>query len=118
MMPHERRLSLRKMPEHLAYLSLPFNNGGVVVDISEGGLGFRAIAAVQADGPIHLRFAIDSAGRIRAVGERAWADETGKVGGLRFTQLPDEVREQIRAWAGQSSTSAKVRAKASANAKA
>jgi hypothetical protein len=118
MMPHERRLSLRKMPEHLAYLSLPFNNGGVVVDISEGGLGFRAIAAVQADGPIHLRFAIDSAARIRAVGELAWADETGKVGGLRFTQLPDEVREQIRAWAGQSSTSAKVRAKASANAKA
>ena len=114
MMPHERRLSQRKMPEHLAYLSLPSNNGGVVVDISEGGLGFRAIAPVQAEGPIHFRFAIDSAARIRAVGELAWADETGKIGGLRFTQLPDEVREQIRAWAGQSNT----RANASANTNA
>jgi hypothetical protein len=117
-MPHERRLSLRKMPEHLAYLSLPSNNGGIVVDISEGGLGFRTIAPVLADGPIHFRFAIDSAVRIRAVGELAWTDETGKVGGLRFTQLPDEVREQIRAWAGQSNTRAKASAKASANTNA
>jgi hypothetical protein len=105
MMPQERRLSTRKMPEHLAYLSLPFDNGGIVVDISEGGLGFRAIAPVKADGPIHFRFAIDSATRIRAVGELAWKDETGKIGGLRFTQLPDEVREKIRVWAGQSKTS-------------
>jgi hypothetical protein len=118
MMPHERRLSVRKMPEYLAYLSLPSNNGGIVLDISEGGLGFRAIAPVQADGPIHLRFAIDSATRIRAVGELAWTDGTGKVGGLRFTQLPDEVREQIRAWAGQSNTRAKASAKASANTNA
>jgi PilZ domain len=102
MMPHERRISIRKPLEHLVYLSLPFDNGGIVLDVSEGGLGFHAIAPVKADGPIHFRFAIDSAARIRAVGELAWKDETGKTGGLRFTQLPDEVREQIRVWAGQS----------------
>jgi hypothetical protein len=110
MMPHERRLSIRKTPEHLAYLSLPFNNGGIVLDVSEGGLGFQAIAPVKADGPIHFRFAIDSAARIKAVGELAWKDETGKVGGLRFTQLPDEVREQIRVWARQSRTVARASA--------
>ena len=77
------------------------------MDVSEGGLGFRAIAPVEADGPIHFRFAIDSANRIKAVGELAWKDETGKIGGLRFTQLPDEIREQIRVWAGQSNAGAK-----------
>jgi hypothetical protein len=106
MMPHERRLSARKTPEHFAYLSLPSNNGGVVVDVSEGGLGFRAIAPVELDGPIHFRFAIDSSVRIRAVGELAWKDETGKTGGLRFTELSDEVREQIRVWSGRSNPGA------------
>jgi hypothetical protein len=111
-MPHERRLTIRKTPDYLAYLSLPPNNGGIVVDVSEGGLGFRAIAPVQADGPIHFRFAIDSAARIRAVGELAWIDEAGKVGGLRFTDLPDEVREQIRVWATQSGFRARANPKA------
>jgi len=116
MMPHERRLNIRKAPEHLAYISLPSNNGGIVIDVSEGGLGFHAIAPVEADGPIHFRFAIDSAARIRAVGELAWKDETGKTCGLRFTQLPDEVREQIRVWAGQSSSGANTVANSRAKA--
>jgi hypothetical protein len=102
MMPHERRLSTRKPLDQITYLSLPPNNGGVVQDISEGGLGFHAIAPLEADGQIQFRFAIDSAERIRAVGELAWIDETRRVGGLRFTQLPEEVRDQIRIWAGQS----------------
>ncbi len=117
MMPHERRLSVRKAPEHFAYLSLPSNNGGVVLDVSEGGLCFQSIAPVKADGPIHFRFAIDSATRIKAVGELAWIDKTGKTGGLRFTQLPDEVREQIRIWSGQVNAGANARTKTSANAR-
>src|ERR1700692_2576885 len=118
LMAHERRLNIRKPLEHIAYLSLPPNNGGLVLDVSEGGLAFRAIAPVEADGPIHFRFAIDSATRIKAVGELAWKDETGKSGGLRFTELPDEAREQIRLWAGQSQTRAQTRAKTFAQTKA
>ena len=113
MMPHERRLSLRKPLKHLSYLSLSRDNGGIVLDVSEGGLRFRSIAPVVADGPIRFRFAIDSAVRIAAIGELAWKDETGKTGGLRFTQLPDEIREQIHVWAGQGKNGAKATAKAS-----
>jgi len=101
MMPHDRRLNLRKTPKHLGYLSLPPDNGGVVLDVSEGGLGFQAIAPVRAKGPIQFRFAIDSPTRIKAVGEVAWIDDTGKAGGLRFTQLPEGVREKIRVWVSQ-----------------
>ncbi len=101
MMPHDRRLNLRKTPKHLGYLSLPPDNGGVVLDVSEGGLGFQAIAPIRAKGPIQFRFAIDSPTRIKAVGEVAWIDETGKGGGLRFTQLPEGVREKIRDWVNQ-----------------
>jgi len=102
MMPHERRLSTRKTPDYLAYISLPSDNGGIVIDVSEGGLAFHSVAPVEADGPIHFRFAMDSPERVEAVGELAWKDESGKTCGVRFTELPDEVREQIRLWIGQS----------------
>jgi hypothetical protein len=101
-MPKERRVHLRKPLQELAYLSLPSNNGGVLTDISEGGLGFHAIGPVEAVGPLHIRFAIDSAERVAAVGELAWSDASGEIGGLRFTLLPDGVREKIRAWAERS----------------
>jgi PilZ domain len=101
MMQTERRLNIRKPLDRLAYIGLPFNNGGIVLDVSEGGVGFHAIAPVEVDGPIHFRFAVDSSRRIKAVGELAWKDETGKTGGLRFTELPDGVREYIREWSGQ-----------------
>jgi hypothetical protein len=112
MQPDERRINVRKPLEHLAYLSLPMNNGGVVLDLSVGGLGFQAIAPVEAVGPIHFRFAIGSGPRIKAVGELAWKDETGKIGGLRFTELSEEIREQIRLWADPSKTQAQTLASA------
>lgn len=100
MMPQDRRLSVRKTPKHIGYLSLPRDNGGFVIDISEGGLGFQTIAPLNADGPIQIRFAIDSAERIRVFAELAWIDETRKAGGLRFLKLPDEARARIREWIG------------------
>jgi hypothetical protein len=109
MKPHERRINTRKMLDHFAYLSLPSGNGGTVVDVSEGGLGFQSIAPVKADGPIHFRFGFNSATRVNAVGELAWIDESGKNGGLRFTELPEEVREQIRIWASQTEGGAKAK---------
>jgi PilZ domain len=112
MMPQERRLSIRKTPDYLAYISLPSDNGGIVIDVSEGGLGFHAVAPVETDGPIHFRFAMDTTERVTAVGELAWKDETGKTCGFRFTELPEEVREQIRVWIGRSNLATNSRAKA------
>jgi len=101
-----RRIDVRKRPKYISYLSLPYGNGGTVSDISAGGLSFEAIAPLRVDGPIPVRFSIDSATRINAVGELAWLDESGKRGGLRFTEMPEHVREQIRIWASQSGSDA------------
>ena len=100
-MQPERRLSTRKPPEQLAYISLPPDNGGIVLDLSEGGLRFHAAAPVDAEGPIHFRFSVTAETRVDAVGELTWKDESERIGGLRFTQLPDEMCEFIRVWSGQ-----------------
>ena len=110
MIPLERRLKTRKPLEHLAYLSLPADNGGIVLDVSEGGLRFHSIAPVNTNGEFRFRFAIDSATSITAAGQLVWDDGTGKSGGLRFTELPSELREKIRLWAGQPSEKARAKA--------
>jgi hypothetical protein len=108
MMQQERRLSIRKPLEQLAYVSLPSDNGGIVLDVSEGGLGFHVVAPVEAREPIHFQLLVRSGTGIEAVGEVVWKDETGKSGGLRFTDLPDEMRKQIRTWLGQPKVSSPI----------
>jgi cell division septation protein DedD len=93
----ERRLKKRKTLERLTYIDLPSNNGGIVTDVSEGGLGFHAVAPVGNGGPVHFSFSAGSH-RIAGAGELMWTDAKRKIGGLRFTELPVEIREQIRTW--------------------
>jgi len=96
----ERRQSPRTKVDGFAYLNLGTANGGSLVDVSEGGLGFRAIAPVQRNGPINVRFSERNL-RIEADSELAWTDATHKTGGLRFKALPPASREQIRQWINQ-----------------
>jgi len=95
----ERRQSPRCKPFGLVYLNLASDNGGIVLDASEDGLQFQAVAPVQHDdGPMPVWFTLNPANRIETVGEVVWTDETKKTGGLRFTNLEGESRLQIRKW--------------------
>src|SRR5262249_50403009 len=99
----ERRLSSRKKLDQVVYIDLQPGNGGVVSDISQGGLGFHAVRPVQQAGPIRFWFSLRAGDRIEATGELAWTDETKKAGGLRFTNLSQSAREKIRNYLVQSS---------------
>ena len=99
--PDERRGSARVKLEKLAYINLPSGNGGIVLDVSCEGLGFQAAASLEAAGPTRFRLLVGAVDRIEAAAELRWIDETGKRAGLRFTDLPDEVRDQVRIWLGQ-----------------
>jgi outer membrane biosynthesis protein TonB len=92
----ERRQTPRTKIERHAYINIEPNNGGIVLNVSSGGLCFHSFDPVKRNGPISFWFS-DHNRRIEAVGELAWMDETQK-GGLRFTALPPEAREQIHNW--------------------
>jgi hypothetical protein len=96
----ERRHYPRAKLDQLAYISLQSGNGGIVLDVSEGGLSFHAAAPMEAGKLIRFRLAVRSVDEIEASGELAWNDETRKSGGLRFLKLPNELHEQIRIWLG------------------
>ena len=100
----ERREKTRKVPDEFAFLQLEQDDGGKVLDISEGGLRFESFAPVQEEpNPIHFWFSLNLRERIEGWGELAWTDAGGKCGGLKFLRLADGGREQIREYLGRSS---------------
>lgn len=101
MLKPECRQSPRMTLEELAYISLEADNGGIVLNISDGGLCFHAVAPVQRTGTIRFWFSAEGR-RIEADGELVWTDATRKTGGLRFTAVSAEAREQMRIWMVQS----------------
>ena len=92
---HERRQYSRKTLNPLPHINLPFDNGGIVLDVSEQGLRFRATAPVKQSGPIPFSFTSHSR-LVAGIGELVWMDKAKKTGGLRFTELPYSALEQIR----------------------
>jgi hypothetical protein len=123
MVSTERRQVPRMTVKEPTYVNLNANNGGVILNISEGGLCFQSTAPIQRTGTIRFWFSYQShrieadqglASRdeaqtkgvsqfIEVGSELAWTDQTRKTGGLRFTSLPAEAREQIRNWIRQAS---------------
>jgi hypothetical protein len=91
--------------ERHAYINIEPDNGGIVLNVSDGGLCFHSYDPIKPNGnngKIRFWFS-DQNQRIEADGTLAWTDETQK-GGLRFTALPAEAREKIRDWINQPST--------------
>ena len=92
----ERREKTRKVPHQFAFLQLEHDDGGKVLDISEGGLRFESFAPVRDSNPIHFWFSLNLRERIEGWGELAWTDAGGKSGGLKFVRLSEGGHEQVR----------------------
>jgi hypothetical protein len=94
----DRRQTFRKVPEKFAFIQLERDDGGAVLNVSEGGLSFSTFAPVYQNGPIYFWFSLNLNERIDAWGEVAWTDDSKKMGGLRFIRLPERAERQIREW--------------------
>ena len=95
--PIQANWSLKK-PQQLVYVELGPHNGGMMLGVCEQGLTFRAVAPLQANGPLPFSFALDGKSRLQGVGELAWTEDDGKTGGLKFTNVSTEFRAALRAW--------------------
>jgi hypothetical protein len=96
----ERRHSPRIALKNLAYVNLEPDNGGILIDVSVGGICFRSAVPVPQSSTVHFSFSLDSH-RIEASGRLAWTDTTRKRGGLRFTEVSPEAQSAISDWIGR-----------------
>jgi hypothetical protein len=101
--PAERRRTPRKKINEIVYMSLSQGNGGIVLDVSEGGLGFHTARPIETGEPISFRFSVERLGSLEVFGKLAWRDGSGKSGGVQFTKLPEALHHQILAWVDHSS---------------
>src|SRR6266481_6282586 len=74
----DRRQKSRKVPDNFAFLQLERDDGGSVLDVSEGGLRFETFAPVPQSGPVHLWFSLNLKERIEVWGEVVWTDAAKK----------------------------------------
>ncbi len=96
-METDRRQFPRTAMERIAYIGIEPDNGGIVLNISDGGLCFHSIAPVKPGKKI--RFSTKDHNRlVEADGEMVWTDESGTAGGLRFQTVPAELGDQLRRW--------------------
>lgn len=102
----ERRKTPRTQLQQILYVNLEPDNGGIVVNLSEGGLSFRSAILVeqapQPDAPLRLWFSLPNGQRLEACAEMVWTGKTQKVGGLRFTNLSEAARAQVLSLIGES----------------
>ena len=77
-------------------------NGGLVLDVSDGGLSFHSVAPVQPAETIHFLLSLRGHSRIEGAGEVVWTNEMKTVCGLKFTSLSSGAREHLNNWTNQS----------------
>ena len=94
----ERRIYGRRILYSPEYLDMGAENGGVVANLSEGGLGFQAVSRVQPDCEIPLSFSLGPGYRIEVKARVVWVSAQGKLGGAVFGELSKDARGLIREW--------------------
>jgi PilZ domain len=94
----DRRSHERKQPERMVFCKLDGEEGGAVLNLSEDGLCFENLTPIEERDSWHLRLSVDLSSAVEATGKLAWIDSAKRTGGLRFLELSEPAREQIRAW--------------------
>lgn len=91
-LPAERRRWLRHKVHTPAYASFDGVTGGMILDLSEAGMGMQATAPLEANRTVSLQLSLsEPAAYLETSGYVAWADALARAG-VRFSELPAESR--------------------------
>jgi Gram-negative bacterial TonB protein C-terminal/PilZ domain len=95
----ERRARIRHQPQSLVYVELDEGNGGIALNIGEDGMAVQAVMGLTDDFLGRVRFRLpESKEWIQTSAQVVWANETRKLLGLRFIDMPESSRQLIREW--------------------
>ncbi len=82
----------------LAYVRLDHANGGIIRNLSDGGIGIQAVGRLHPEQVVHLRFEfIRPRAKFELVGQVAWADANGQAG-VRFTDVSLRTSRVLKDW--------------------
>jgi TonB family protein len=85
--------------ETLSYIDLGQSNGGMVIGVSETGLSFQVLHPLDRTHLLPINFKLPGMHQsLKAVGQVVWLNESGKGGGLRFVDMPEDCRGLLKGW--------------------
>src|ERR1700681_3528783 len=94
----ETRGAPTKRFENLLYVEVEPGNGGMVLNLSEHGFGFRAVKRVRPKTDVKFAFNLDEKRRVGGYGRIEWSDKEGRVAGVQFTDVSDEFLGEMLEW--------------------
>ena len=95
----ERRRHPRHKPSSIIYVALGPGNGGILVNLSVGGVSLQAASKLNSDTDLALDFRLQGAEKaIETVGCIAWLDPSQKGAGISFKDLPANTEQRIAEW--------------------
>src|ERR1700674_3464535 len=96
---HGNRAHARRRIPPVSYVELGQENGGIFLNLSEGGWAMRSALPLASREFTGIRFqAPASHAWLTASGRIVWLSDSKKEGGIQFTELPGEARQQIHKW--------------------
>ena len=96
---NERRHHARCKLRSIAYVELGSGNGGILLDLSVGGMALQAASKLNIEQDVNLRFQLLRTGKIvEAVGRIAWLSPTQTQAGVRFKSLSSDTEQGIADW--------------------
>src|ERR1700719_1614392 len=97
--PHGNRAHMRRKLSPMAYVELGQENGGILLNLSEGGFAGQSALTLSSREFSELRFQVPACqGWLTARGRVAWLSDSKKEAGIQFTELPGEARREIHKW--------------------
>ena len=96
----ERRRKSRKSAEDLCLVTVEMEPAGfgLMLDVSEGGLGVQVMNRIEPDTTVQVAFKIpELSSRIEGSGTITWSDGDGRIG-IRFQELKGEGGSVLKQW--------------------
>lgn len=97
-MSTERRQQPRKVPKDFTYIRVGEDSGGKVLNLSEHGLCFEALSPIHYTESFQFWLSFNLIDRIDGAGTIVWVDTAKRIAGIRFMEMSQYSRQQIRAW--------------------
>ena len=95
----DRRTSARVHLRSLAYVELDGDNGGLIINLSEGGIAVQSAETLVGDFFQSIRFRLPKSEKwIETSGKLVWVGKTRKEAGIRFLDLNIDAQQQIQSW--------------------
>jgi TonB family protein len=97
--PHGNRAHTRRKLSPMAYVELGQENGGILLNLGEGGFAVQSALALTSREFSELRFQVPAVqGWLTAAGRIVWISDSNKEAGIQFTELPGDARKEIQRW--------------------